>query len=326
MQKSKFKSVIWNEENLNEFGLPHLGSFYCVLADEFPHDKENKEILESAEKFIVNEFKKNIEQGVLQNYDNHFQMAHRVVEKVEITEDKLNKATKLAVALCNIFDEFYVSYFGKNDARKGLGHVDELMGEIILRSGLANSEKSYHNKDINEIVNVLDKYGVPHALLTWCITDSNRDEAITRSLFRGDSNFVHNANQAIYFLTQYNISVSEKLKTCLIDSIYTAISYQVNGFVLGLEYLIGADLLTDEQCQQIAESLYKFDEMTQLTDTDTNDTVSGKLIMRKVTSILAHTLYEWFKRNSKTIPEGVAHWKTISESPEEFAEIRLCWE
>lgn len=326
IQKSKFKSVIWNEENLNEFGLPHLGSFYCVLADEFPHDKENKEILESAEKFIVNEFKKSIEQGVLQNYDNHFQMAHRVVEKVEITEDKLNKATKLAVALCNIFDKFYVSYFGKNDARKGLGHVDELMGEIILRSGLANSEKSYHNKDINEIVNVLDKYGVPHALLTWCITDSNRDEAITRSLFRGDSNFVHNANQAIYFLTQYNISVSEKLKTCLIDSIYTAISYQVNGFVLGLEYLIGADLLTDEQCQQIAESLYKFDEMTQLTDTDTNDTVSGKLIMRKVTSILAHTLYEWFKRNSKTIPEGVAHWKTISESPEEFAEIRLCWE
>lgn len=90
--------------------------------------------------------------------------------------------------------------------------------------------------------------------------------------------------------------------------------------------MIGADLLTDDQCQQIAESLYKFDEMTKLTDTDTNDTVSGKLIMRKVTSILAHTLYEWAKRNSKVIPEGVTYWKIISESSEEFAEIRLCWE
>ena len=253
-------------------------------------------------------------------------MAHRVVEKVEITEDKLNKAVKLAVALCNIFDKFSDSYFGKNDARKGLEHVDELIGEIILRSGLADSEKTYYNEDLNEIINILDKYGIPHALLTWCITDGKRDEAITKSLFRGDSYFVHNANQAIYFLTQYNISVSEKLKTRLIDSIYTAISYQVNGFALGLEYLIGADLLTDDQCQQIAESLYKFDEMTKLTDTDTNDTVSGKLIMRKVTSILAHTLYEWAKRNSKVIPEGVTYWKIISESSEEFAEIRLCWE
>ena len=326
IQKNKFKSVIWGKENLNEYGLPNLGSFYCVLADEFPHDKDNEEILESAEKFIINIFKKNIEKGILQNYDNYFQMAHRVVEKVEITENKLNKAAELAVALCNIFAKFSDSHFGKNDARKGLEQVDELMGAIILRSGLADSKKSYHNKDINEIVNILDKYRVPHALLTWCITDGNRDEAITKSLFKGDSNFVHNANQAIYFLTQYNISVSEELKFHLIDSIYTAISYQVNAFALGLEYLIGADLLTDEQCQQIAESLYKFDEMTQLTDTDTNDTVSGKLIMRKVTSILAHTLYEWSKRNSKVIPEGVAYWKTISKSPEEFAEIRLCWE
>lgn len=253
-------------------------------------------------------------------------MAHRVVEKVDITEDKVNKAVNLAVALCNVFDKSNDYPFEENYAKKGLDHMDELIGAIILRSGLADSEKSYHNEDINEIVDILDKYRIPHALLTWCITDGNRDEAITKSLFKGDSNFVHNANQAIYFLTQYNISVSEELKNHLIDSIYTTISYKVNAFALGLEYLIGADLLTDKQCQQIADSLKKFDEMTQLTDTDTNDIVSGKIIMRKVTSILAHTLYEWYKRNSKVVPEGVAYWKKISESPEEFAEIRLCWE
>lgn len=326
IQKNKFKSVIWDDENVNEYGLPNLGSFYCVLANEFPHDKDEKEILERAEKYIVNIFTKNIEQGVLQNYDSYFQMAHRVVERAEITENKLNKAAKLAVELCNIFDEYSDSSFGKNDARRGFENVDELIGAIILRSGLVDNEKSYHNKDVDEVVRILDKNKVPHALLTWCITDANRDEAIIKSLFKGDSNFVHNANQAIYFLTQYNISVSEELKVRLIDSVYTAISYQVNAFALGLEYLIGADLLTDKQCQQIAESLYKFDEMTQLDNNDTNDIVNKKLVMRKVISILAHTLYEWSNRNSIAIPEGVIYWKTISESPEEFAEIRLCWE
>ncbi len=49
----KFKCIIWDRGNLNDFGLPHIGDFYCVVANEFPYDEDDKVILEKAESFIV---------------------------------------------------------------------------------------------------------------------------------------------------------------------------------------------------------------------------------------------------------------------------------
>lgn len=326
-EKNKLKKILWDKDNLNEYGLPNLSDFYCVAADEFPHDVEDTEIMERAERYVMDKF----EQGIKNAYSSFldlFNMAFHVAERTEITEIKVNKAAKLLLSVCNILDKNSNKgiSFCRNEVKDDFNRVDELMGLLILRSNLVSAEKSYQNEDVSDIVNILDKHEIPHALLSWCITDDGRDEEIKASAFKGDSSFARNANRAIYRLIEQGISVSEDLKICLTDSIYTTISYQVNSFALGLEYLVGADLLTNAQCRQIASSLYKFDEMTKLVHTDTEDSINKKLAMRKVTSILAHTLHNRYERNSMAVPEEVSHWKKISESPKEFAEIRLCWE
>lgn len=327
-QRDKLKNILWDKDNLNEYGLPDLSDFYCTSADEFPHDGEDNDIIERAERYVIDQFEKNIKDESYSSYQHLFNMACHVVEKSEITELKVNKVTNLVLSICKILDKYSNSgiSFGRNDAKNDLKRVDELMGLLILRSNLVSAEKSYQNENIRAIIDILDKHEIPHALLSWCVTVDKRNEEIKASAFKGDSSFAHNANQTIYRLTKQGISISEDLKICLVDSIYTTISYYVNSFALGVEYLIDADLLTDTQCQQITTSLCKFDEMTRLVITDTKDSISRKLAMRKVTSILAHTLYKWYERNSITVPEEIIYWKRISESSDEFAEIRLCWE
>ena len=92
-------------------------------------------------------------------------------------------------------------------------------------------------------------------------------------------------------MTKQGISISEELKETLIYSVYTTLSYQVNFFVVGLEYLVSSDLLNEKQCSNISESLPKFDKITELVETDMEEVVSKKLVTRKVTSMLAHSLY-----------------------------------
>jgi len=279
-----------------------------------------------AESFIVGEFKKIIDAGTIANYSNLFQMTNLVIKQAEITEDKARKAIEIALSLCNLFDQFGEDYIGTNDAKNNMYYIDALVGKILIRSSLATIKKSYCNETIIAIVSILDKYKIPHALLTWCVADNNRDHEIMRSMFKGDSNFARNAINAICTLTEQGIPISEELKVCLIDSVYTAISYKANTFALGLEYLVRVDLLTENQYKRISESLPKFIELTELEGTDNEEAVSRKLAMRKVISMLAHTLYELYEEKDTDVPEGVLRWQEIAKSPEEFAEIRLCWE
>ena len=102
-QKMKFKYILWDKENLNAFGLPHIGNFYCVVADEFPHDEDDKVILGKAELFLVSQFKDIITKGYITNFINLFSMADLVVENTEITEGKAKEAIEIALSLCNLF-------------------------------------------------------------------------------------------------------------------------------------------------------------------------------------------------------------------------------
>lgn len=325
-QKNKFKSVLWNKENLNSYGLPDIGNFYCVTADQFPHDEETTEIMDRVERFIVDEFKNIIDKGEITNYHDLFSTTRLLIKRIEITENKAKKAIKIALSLCNLFDQFIKDLFGAKEAKNNMFCIDELIGVIILRSGLATIEKSYHSEDIEAIISILDKNKIPHALLTWCTTDNDRDNEIMRLMFKGDSNFAHNANTTIYVLTEQGIPISEELKVCLIDSVYTTMSYRVNTFALGLEYLVDSDLLTESQYKRISESLPKFIKLTELKEIDNEEAVSRKLAMRKVASMLAYTLCELYRKKSRAVPEGILCWQEIAKSPEEFAEIRLCWE
>ena len=35
---NEFKNVLWSKENLNNYGLPNLGEFFCICGMMFPHD------------------------------------------------------------------------------------------------------------------------------------------------------------------------------------------------------------------------------------------------------------------------------------------------
>lgn len=325
-QKMKFKYILWDKGNLNNFGLPHIGDFYCVVADEFPHDEEDSKVIGKAERYIFNEFKDFINKGAITNCNSLFDIIALVYKKTKITEEKVKEIVKFALSLCNLFEQYSNDFFGESLAKKDMDYIDRTIGTLILCSGLANSEKSYCNEDINKIIDILDKNNIPHTLLTWCTVDTDRDHLIMQSVFNGDAKFASNANQAIYVLTKQGISISEELKGALIYSVYTALSYQVNSFVVGLEYLVSSDLLTEKQCSSISESLPKFDKITELVETDTEEVVSKKLATRKVTSMLAHSLYVWYENKNIAMPEGILYWKELSKSHNEFAEIRLCWE
>jgi len=106
---------------LNDFGLPHIGDFYCVVANEFPYDEDDKVILEKAESFIVSQFKDIITKGYITNFINLFNMADLVVKNIEITEDKAKKAIGIALSLCSLFDQNNKGSFELGDARNGTG-------------------------------------------------------------------------------------------------------------------------------------------------------------------------------------------------------------
>lgn len=324
-QENRLKEELWSKENLNEYGLPKLGRFYCVAADEFPHNEEEK-ILEKSKTFISNQLEKIIKEKSFYDYRDLLFMSEYIMEKVKIDENMLKKASKYTLLLCNKLENFIGLPFGDYDVKNVMECLDEFMGKIFLYSGLVDIDHAYYNEDIIDVIKILDKYDIPHALLTWCVTENDRDKEIMKSAFKGDSSFIRNANKAIYVLIQHGVSVSEDLKICLVNSIYTTISYQVNSFALGLEYLVRGEVLSEKQCEQVTDSLYKFDEMTNLVDTDTEENIAKKLAMRKVISMLAHTLYEYYIEHGKTVPMELLHWEKIAESPNEFADIRLCWE
>ena len=61
-------------------------------------------------------------------------------------------------------------------------------------------------------------------------------------------------------------------------------------------------------------------------DSDNSDlNFDNKLEVRRISSILAATLWRYYKSRSLSVPESVVKWRKTCLSPDEFAEIRKAW-
>ena len=258
-------------------------------------------------------------------------MTIRLLRQIDIDKNKACEAIKLGVKFCEYISEHMdpVLHFGFFDAKHTLDRVDEIIGLIILKSKMASKEKCAKNNDVDRIIEILEKCKSPHALLSWCVADpgsKNRYERIMTSVLQVDNAYTQNANQAIYYLIDYGVEIDDKIVTIMTDSVVTTYAYNVNTYAIGLEYLIRKGFLNEDRISLVADALPKLDAITQIHISDDDEDVMQKLGMRKVTSILARTIYKRYEANGKQIPTGVAHWKKISEDPEEFAEVRLIWD
>lgn len=326
----QYKERIWDENNLDQYGLPNLGVFFKTGAIDFPHDIDANVIMESAEKYVLDKYNSIINSNIIKDFSDLYNMTKQVIEQIEIDDDKAKKLFKVAVDfvtfLCNYRDSN--NSFVTMDVAYSLNRVDELVGTIILKSGMASKDKAINNPDIDMIISLLDKAGCPHALLSWCIGEPHseeRYEMITASIFNADISFIKNANQAMAQLICKGIPIDDRFIELMIHSVVSTTSYNVNSYVIGLEHLVRNGMLDDNMTDQLAAALPKLDTITRLDILDDNDVVMRKLAMRKVSSILAKTIFDRLKKQGKSMPRGVLQWMELANNPEEFADIRLVW-
>lgn len=327
-QEKQFRSIIWAVENLDEFGLPNLGEFFKVNAIDYVNDEERDNIITACKKNIYDQFEKSISGNYLSTKTDLFNMTMNLLTRIYLTEDEASKACNLGRRFCEYItrNETMPILFGSKQISDWLNHIDEILGTVILRGRVAGEGKYFVNEDLSFIVELLDNGGYPHSLISWCINSENRYDAIVTSIFNSDPIFSHNANMAIYQLLDNGIQINDKVKKMMINSVVSALHYNVNTYLLGVEHLVRKGILQKDECDLLSRSLLKFDKMTKMDKIDQEDVVMQKLWMRKTVSVLAHTLYEWYKQANLDIPNEIDHWKKISENKEEFSEIRLAWD
>ena len=325
---NKFKKVLWGKGNLNTNNLPYLGDFFCVCGTMFPHDGNDNELLAAAARFIVDQYKDIIKSNYIKDISNLIRMTNWLIDQTVINRKK-------ASIICKITADFTVKMvehlkqtmdFGNFNVNFNLEQVDLILGSVLVKSGMADASRTANNRFAKKVLKLLAEHNIPHALLSWCLSENDRYGEIIAAMLRPENKFLHNANQAVWYLSEQGIVVDSRWSSLLVDSLITAKTYDANQFASGLLYLIKKDLLEKEQYQLIADSLLKFDAITALDDIDDNESVMNKLIMRQTASGLARTLFNWFEKKCMPIPEGIAHWKAIAADSEEFAEIRLAWE
>ena len=325
---NSLKNLIWAKDNLDEYGLPNLGIFFKVIATDYPHDRDDDEIMDAAERYVIDAYMKYINNQTMTNFTDLFRMTETLIERIDIDETKCKNGLQLSLKFCEMLDKHKEPgvTFGFFDAKHTFDMIDGIVGFMILKSGMASKDKSYSDETVAKIIDILDGIGSPHALLSWCSSSVDRYYGIVSSVLKPDPTYTRNANQAMYRLINAGVDVDKRIVDLMSHSVATTLAYNVNSYALGLEHLVRRGLLDDVNLKLISESLKKFDEITKIDILDDDEDVIRKTGMREVISLLARTIYKRCEKDGKPIPEGIEYWKKLSNEPEEFAEIRIVWD
>lgn len=324
--RDRFNSAVWADDNL-EGGLPDLGDFINVLAIDIPCEKPVEEVKTIFEHSLIDEYRRILQSKTITSYDFLLNKTLKLFERIDIDKEKAKKIISIGLGFCKLLSENQAPAitFGTIDIKGDLFRLDEIIGIALLKSGLATKDKSVKIKEVDEIIAILQDNRCPHPLLSWCVSEEDRYLEIKRCAFSVESGYSNSANRAMEQLIEQGIEIEDRIVSMMVDSISTTMSYTVNTYALGLENLVRKNLLEEKYCDQVAEALPRFDKITELGILDENDEVMRKIAMRKVISILAHTMYGWYSEREKAMPKGVQFWMDKSNDPDEFAEIRMVW-
>ena len=179
---------------------------------------------------------------------------------------------------------------------------------------------------MDEICKLLQANKIPCSLLSFCLSEpQNRTEVIIENLFNGEEAYASEAIGTISRLCRNQISIGEKVKNLLISALVTNMGVKIYPYVQEIDFLLKEDLLTDEQLKRIDSSLSKYLELTAFDEYEDDNSVSEKIQLRQSVTNLAHTLIITARKKDIVI-DGAKAWKDASSRPEEFAEIRNCWD
>lgn len=254
-------------------------------------------------------------------------MSGRLLEKINIDEDKLGKIIEIAYDFCQMVyreSRFAYEVVGLNP-NAVLGNVDSVLGFAILKSGMADEKRALSSDRLTKIIDIFDKQDVPHSLLSWCNSMENRYDWVTSSVLHPGLDYINNANNTMYYLVENGIGVDERMISMMLNSYIATLTYNVNAYAVGIEYLIRKDILSKEQCDMIDAALPKFEVITRININDDDEDVMKKIGMRKITSVMAKTLKKWYCDKGLEAPKGVRYWADVISNSNEFAEIRNAW-
>ena len=348
-EKERFEEILLEPENMGH-GRAYLGDFLPSTLSQFVDEKNivlNSEddiskdaanedtIKASTGSWRQNEWNRIIEDiksdcipGVTTSYSSELRNATGFVERNSITENQMQELADVLLPFCNkladclqIDNDRY-----KKSTQYYLVAAGQLMGEAILSANLVDDGKSYSDVKVNEICGILRANKVPCSLLSFCLNEPhNRTDVIIQNLFNRDEEHANEAAVAISVLVRNHISICEEVKYLLTNSLLTNIGVKISPYVRAIDFLLKKGLLTDEQVKRIDKALPKYLELTSFNKYEDDDVVADKMILRKNITYLAHTLVILSGTNGNIV-EGARIWEKYTNSPEEFAEIRNCWD
>lgn len=302
-----------------------------LIGEESANKLVNQTIENSRKKLLTN-VKYATEESSNTDYSEMLKNGISIAQRYKFSNEEILELARQLTKLCNkvikgMNDDFPITIgFGKVSSEGTLRYSGELLAECMLKAGLASEDTCYHNEYAVELYDILHDNKVPCSLIGWCVNKNDRESILKHGLFDGSNKKASEAANAIVRLTHYGISLGDRIIRLLVDALITADSYTIGSYVLALEFLIQKGKISEKQEQEISDSLPKIIELTQFDENDDEQDVANKVFYRRTASMLAHRMYCEYKDKGKEIPYGVMAWKNLSESPEEFAEVRNCWE
>lgn len=330
-EQKNFESLILSPNNVKN-GRPYLGRFLPSSIKLFV--KKGKPDLRPAEEEwnnIMESIKKDSAPGEYTDYSWDENSAIAFVQNHLLSEEQVNELADVLLSFCKkladtIADDSSFGGFIDYSAKSNIKSAAYLIGEAILSAHLADADKAYQSEKVNSLHELFMAADIPCSLLDYCMDREQRENHYLQNLFHGKKDYAADAANGLYSFDRYGIPIGETTKTALLGSIISAMSVEVVPYVRATEFITRRGLYTDEQMEQLDKALPKFLDITAVDETDTDDIVSEKLVLRKWVSMLAHSLYRIEIRKDLSITEGVAHWKKINAEQEEYAEIRNSWD
>lgn len=350
-EKKRLKEILLEPEIVHD-GRPFLDGYYSATLYDYVDEKSslahseegiskigvsNDSRKETTDSWLQNEWNRIIEDiksacvpGLFKDYSNELLNATCFVQRYKVTDHQIQELADVLLTLCNKLADIR-SAKGRNagfttDISDVLGTAGSLLGEAILSAKLVNNKKKYVCDQVDEICKLLQANKIPCSLLSFCLSEpQNRTEVIIENLFNGEEAYASEARVTISRLCRNHISISEEVKNLLISALVTNMGVKIYPYVQEIDFLLKEDLLTDEQLKRIDSSLPKYLELTAFDEYEDDNSVSEKIQLRQSVTNLAHTLIITARKKDIVI-DGAKAWKDVSSRPEEFAEIRNCWD
>ena len=157
--------------------------------------------------------------------------------------------------------------------------------------------------------------------------EKDKNIALIHKLFDGSSEIAMNANEAIDVISATGDKMqrrfTEQLIPQYIEVLRTINSYSISGVVLALKNWVKSEMVSVQECVEIAGLLQKYDSITHLDMLDTDDIIMRKLWMRENIFELAKVIYDQFP-NLRELEE-IKMWEQKAISGDEFADVCVYW-